>query len=75
MNTLSRKCDENALVAYRRLSFDVACKFLYASNLQRKIIPLMYQACDLPLWLFTIHYLDVQGNNYAQNFPLYGLQN
>lgn len=44
-------------------------EFLYASNLQRRIIPLLYQACDLPLWLLNIHFVDVQGSNYAQNFP------
>ncbi len=44
-------------------------EFLYASNLRKRIVPLLYQACDLPLWLLNIHYVDVQGRNYEQNFP------
>ncbi len=43
-------------------------EFLYASNLHKRIVPLMYQACELPIWLLNIHYVDVQGGNYVQNF-------
>lgn len=43
-------------------------EFLYASNLHKRIVPLMYQACDLPIWLLNIHYVDVQGGNYVRNF-------
>jgi hypothetical protein len=45
-------------------------EFLYASSLGRRIVPLMYQVCDLPLWLLNIHYIDVQGGNYSHNLPM-----
>ncbi len=44
-------------------------EFLYASNRHLRVVPLLYQACELPLWLLNIHYIDVQGGNYQQNFP------
>jgi formylglycine-generating enzyme required for sulfatase activity len=43
-------------------------EFLFASNLKRKIIPLLYRRCDLPLSYVNLNYVDVQGENYAQNF-------
>jgi formylglycine-generating enzyme required for sulfatase activity len=43
-------------------------EILFASNLKRKIIPLMYRQCDLPLNYVNLNYIDVRGENYAQNF-------
>lgn len=43
-------------------------EFLFASNLKRKIIPLMYRSCELPLNYLNLNYIDVQGKNYIQNF-------
>lgn len=36
-------------------------EFLFASNLKRKIIPLMYRSCELPLNYLDLNYIDVQG--------------
>ena len=43
-------------------------EFLFASNLRRKIVPLMYRACELPLNYVDMNYIDVQGENYRPNF-------
>jgi formylglycine-generating enzyme required for sulfatase activity len=43
-------------------------EFLFSSNLKRKIIPLMYRACELPLNYVDLNYIDAQGENYRQNF-------
>ena len=43
-------------------------EFLFASNLKRKIIPLLYRPCELPLNYLDLNYIDVQGENYDQNF-------
>ena len=43
-------------------------EFLFSSNLKRKIIPLMYRLCEVPLNYVDLNYIDVQGDNYAQNF-------
>lgn len=47
----------------------VEIEFLFASKHQRKIIPLMYRACDLPIYCMNLNYLDVQGRNYRREFP------
>jgi len=44
-------------------------EFLYASNLGKKVIPILHEWTTLPLWLMNIHYIDVQGRNYQKNFP------
>ena len=44
-------------------------EFLFASNLKRKIIPLLYRPCELPLNYINLNYIDVQGENYQRNFP------
>jgi formylglycine-generating enzyme required for sulfatase activity len=44
-------------------------EFLFASNLKRKIIPLMYRSCELPLNYLDLNYIDVQGENYQREFP------
>ncbi len=43
-------------------------EFLFASNLKRKIIPLYYRRCELPLYYLNLNYIDVQGENYRKNF-------
>jgi hypothetical protein len=42
-------------------------EILFASNLKRKIIPLMYRHCDLPLNYVNLNYIDVRGENYSKN--------
>ena len=43
-------------------------EFLFSSNLKRKIIPLMYRSCELPLNYLDLNYIDVQGENYKRKF-------
>jgi len=43
-------------------------EFLFASNLNLKIIPLLYRSCKLPLNYVNINYIDVRGDNYTLNF-------
>jgi hypothetical protein len=43
-------------------------EYLFASNLGKKIIPLYYKACDLPMSYLTLHYIDIQGKKYYQKF-------
>ena len=45
-------------------------EFLFASNLKRKIIPLMYRACELPLNYLNLNYIDVQEGRYRLGFPV-----
>ena len=42
-------------------------EFLFSSNLRRKIIPVMYRFCELPLNYVDLNYIDMQGNNYGRN--------
>ena len=44
-------------------------EFLFAGNLHKRIVPVLYEKCELPLWLLNIHYVDIQGRNYKENFP------
>jgi Tol biopolymer transport system component len=43
-------------------------EFLFSSNLKRKLIPLMYQPCELPLSYLNLNYIDVHGDNYKRSF-------
>lgn len=43
-------------------------EFLYSSDLNLKIIPLMFRSCKLPLNYVNLNYIDVQGDSYKQNF-------
>ena len=45
-------------------------EFLFSSNLKRKIIPLMYRSCELPLNYVDLNFIDVQGDNYGRNFKI-----
>jgi hypothetical protein len=46
----------------------VESEYLFASNLKRKIVPLLYKQCDLPLNYLTLHYIDIHKENYERNF-------
>src|SRR5690349_20860639 len=43
-------------------------EFLFSSNLRRKIIPVMYRLCEIPLNYVDLNYIDMQGENYGRNF-------
>ena len=43
-------------------------EFIYASGEGKKVVPLLFKQTDLPLWLVNIHYVDIQGANYKENF-------
>ncbi len=45
-------------------------EFMYANSLKRKIIPLLYQPCETPMWFINLHFIDVQGSNYAGHFGI-----
>ncbi|MFC2063621.1 SUMF1/EgtB/PvdO family nonheme iron enzyme [Chloroflexota bacterium] len=44
-------------------------EFLYASNLKLKVIPILYQPCELPMWSLNLHFIDMQGKKYSRNYP------
>lgn len=43
-------------------------EYLFASEQELKIIPLMYRSCSLPMWSLNLHFIDMQGKNYARNY-------
>ena len=43
-------------------------EYLFSSNLKRKILPILYRPCELPLNFLDLNYIDVQGENYSRNF-------
>jgi eukaryotic-like serine/threonine-protein kinase len=43
-------------------------EFMYANSLKRKIIPLLYEPCETPMWFINLHFIDVQGDNYDRHF-------
>jgi tetratricopeptide (TPR) repeat protein len=43
-------------------------EFLHASDQAIKIIPLLYQQCSLPMWSLNLHFIDMQGKNYARKY-------
>jgi hypothetical protein len=43
-------------------------EFMYANSLKRKIIPLLYEPCETPMWFINLHFIDVQGANYESHF-------
>ncbi|MCJ7735118.1 MAG: TIR domain-containing protein [Anaerolineales bacterium] len=43
-------------------------EFLHASDQDIKIIPLLYQQCSLPMWSLNLHFIDMQGKNYARKY-------
>jgi len=44
-------------------------EFIYADSKDKRIVPVFYEQTDLPLWLINIHYVDIQGRKYKENFP------
>ncbi len=43
-------------------------EFVFASKHGMKIVPLLYEHCELPIWLLNLQYIDVSGTNYSVNF-------
>jgi hypothetical protein len=43
-------------------------EYMYAENLKKKVLPIMYRECELPLGFLNLNFIDVQGANYARNF-------
>ena len=43
-------------------------EYLFSSKYGKKIIPLFYRRCDLPMYYLNVQYIDVQGANYKRNF-------
>jgi len=43
-------------------------EYLFSSKHGKKIIPLFYRPCDLPMYYLNVQYIDVQGANYKRNF-------
>lgn len=44
-------------------------EFLFASDINLKIIPIMYRQCKLPLNYLNLNYIDVREKNYQNKFP------
>ena len=43
-------------------------EFMYANSLKKRIIPLLYQPCKVPMWFINLHFIKVQGDNYDSHF-------
>jgi formylglycine-generating enzyme required for sulfatase activity len=43
-------------------------EFLYASELNKKIIPLLYKQCGIPFGYRTLHFIEVRESKYERNF-------
>lgn len=43
-------------------------EFIFASKRGMKIVPLLYEHCELPIWLLNLQYIDIIRENYALNF-------
>ncbi len=43
-------------------------EFIFASKRGMKIVPLLYEHCELPIWLLNLQYVDIVGMNYERNF-------
>ena len=49
-------------------------EFMYAHNLGRKIIPVLYEKCAAPMWVSNLHFIDMQKGSYQSNLaPLLGI--
>ncbi len=46
----------------------VEIEFLSAKKYKLKIIPLLLQSCDLPMWCNNLQHIDIQGKNYELRF-------
>ena len=44
-------------------------EYLFSSRLRKNIVPILFRPCDdLPMYYLNVHYIDVQGSEYQQNF-------
>lgn len=43
-------------------------EYLFSGNQKKKILPIMYRECEIPLSFLNLNYIDVQGENYSRNF-------
>jgi hypothetical protein len=43
-------------------------EFMYAHNLGRKVVPILYRDCETPMWVSNLHFIDLQKGNYQKNF-------
>jgi formylglycine-generating enzyme required for sulfatase activity len=43
-------------------------EFMYANSLKKKIVPLLFQPCETPMWFINLHFIDVQGENYDRHY-------
>jgi hypothetical protein len=43
-------------------------EYLFANNIGKKIIPLFYKPCDLPMYYLNMHFIDIQGDKYPKNY-------
>lgn len=43
-------------------------EYLFASRRGMKIVPLIHELSELPIWLLNIQYIDIVGLNYSRNF-------
>jgi hypothetical protein len=41
-------------------------EYTYALNHKKRIIPILYQACEIPFALVNINYIDIQGTKYQK---------
>ncbi|MBK9780382.1 MAG: TIR domain-containing protein [Anaerolineales bacterium] len=43
-------------------------EILFARNLRKKIVPLLFRPCEIPLGFHTLNFINVQNNKYQQNY-------
>ncbi len=43
-------------------------EYIFASQRGLKIVPLLREHCELPIWLLNIQYVDIIGINYERNY-------
>ena len=43
-------------------------EFIFASKRGLKVVPLLYEHCEIPIWLLNLQYIDLIGVNYNLNF-------
>jgi hypothetical protein len=42
-------------------------EYLFSSNEKKKILPILYRECELPLSFLNLNYVDARGENYSRN--------
>jgi basic membrane protein A len=43
-------------------------EFMYAHNLKLKIVPILHQDCDPPMWVSNLHFIDMRTGSYKTHF-------